>query len=150
LVVLQRKRDKKDKPDEETHALATHLSKSKRKKLDQIADRKVCRRRCVYSAASQNAIIDTVEHMVLLAYCTQAKAEKRGDLYKRLEGQQLTAQQLGLMQHSGHLGKKDTLKEVLLLMQSHCLREAFTYCVLQDGAAIYAGIQLSTNAVGVF
>eukprot|EP00953_Heterococcus_sp_UTEX-ZZ885_P029484 15642-Heterococcus_DN1.PRE.1 len=92
----KRKRDKTDKPDEETHALATHLSKSKRKKLDQIADRK-------------------------------AKAEKRGDLYKRLEGQQLTAQQLGLMQHSGHLGKKDTLKE--------------------DDAAKYAGIQLSTTAV---
>jgi hypothetical protein len=111
---LQRKRDKTDKPDEETHALATHLSKSKRKKLDQIADRKVRRRRRMYSLASQNAIIDTIEPVLLFAHCLQAKAEKRGDLYKRLEGQQLTAQQLGLMQHSGHLGKKDTLKEVLL------------------------------------
>jgi hypothetical protein len=111
---LQRKRDKTDKPDEETQALATHLSKSKRKKLDQIADRKVRRR--MFLLCLPNAITDTVEYVVLLVHCVQAKAEKRGDLYKRLEGQQLTAQQLGLMQHSGHLGKKDTLKEVMFLM----------------------------------
>jgi len=42
----------------------------------------------------------------------QAKQEKRSELYASLEGQKLTEQQMGLMQHSGDLGKKDTLHQV--------------------------------------
>lgn len=45
----------------------------------------------------------------------QAKEAKRGELYKKLGETQLTAQQLGLMQSSGSLGKRDTLREVMYL-----------------------------------
>ncbi|KAG5188228.1 hypothetical protein JKP88DRAFT_353468 [Tribonema minus] len=80
LAAGKRKRDRAERVDPETLALATQLSKTQRKKLDKIAERK-------------------------------AKEAQRGELYRRLGETQLTAQQLGLMQSSGSLGKRDTLRE---------------------------------------
>lgn len=84
-LVLPGRREKKKKVEqlpEELLQQAQHMSKSKRKKLEAIAARKV-------------------------------KEARRADLYKSLEKQQLSQDQLRLMYSTSQMGHKETLRERL-------------------------------------
>ncbi|KAL4094436.1 hypothetical protein PRIC1_010097 [Phytophthora ramorum] len=84
-LVLPGRREKKQKAEkvpEELLQQAQHLSKTKRKKLEAIAARKV-------------------------------KEARRADLYKSLEQQQLSQDQLKLMYSTSQMGHKETLRERL-------------------------------------
>ncbi|KAG2771712.1 putative ATP-dependent RNA helicase [Phytophthora cactorum] len=84
-LVLPGRREKKQKAEkmpEELLEQAQHMSKSKRKKLDAIAARKV-------------------------------KEARRTDLYKSLEKQQLSQDQMKLLYSTSQMGHKETLRERL-------------------------------------
>ncbi|KAG7391043.1 ATP-dependent RNA helicase dhx37 [Phytophthora boehmeriae] len=84
-LVLPGRREKKQKAEkvpEELLQQAEHMSKSKRKKLEAIAARKV-------------------------------KEARRADLYKSLEQQKLSQEQLRLMYSTSQMGHKETLRERL-------------------------------------
>ncbi|POM64309.1 ATP-dependent RNA helicase, partial [Phytophthora palmivora] len=84
-LVLPGRREKKQKTEkmpEELMEQAQHMSKSKRKKLEAIAARKV-------------------------------KEARRADLYKSLEKQQLSQDQMKLMYSTSQMGHKETLRERL-------------------------------------
>ncbi|KAL3664978.1 hypothetical protein V7S43_010153 [Phytophthora oleae] len=76
------KKQKEEKISEELMEQAQHMSKSKRKKLEAIAARKV-------------------------------KETRRADLYKSLEKQQLSQDQMKLMYSTSQMGHKETLRERL-------------------------------------
>ncbi|EEY59873.1 ATP-dependent RNA helicase, putative [Phytophthora infestans T30-4] len=84
-LVLPGRREKKQKAEkipEELIEQAQHMSKSKRKKLEAIAARKV-------------------------------KEARRADLYKSLEKQQLSQDQMKLLYSTSQMGHKETLRERL-------------------------------------
>ncbi|ETL82323.1 hypothetical protein L917_17499 [Phytophthora nicotianae] len=84
-LVLPGRREKKQKTDKMPDELleqAQHMSKSKRKKLEAIAARKV-------------------------------KEARRADLYKSLEKQQLSQDQMKLLYSTSQMGHKETLRERL-------------------------------------
>ncbi|KAG7380675.1 ATP-dependent RNA helicase dhx37 [Phytophthora pseudosyringae] len=84
-LVLPGRREKKPKAEKVSEELlqqAQHMSKSKRKKLEAIAARKV-------------------------------KEARRSDLYKSLEKQQLSQDQMKLMYSTSQMGHKETLRERL-------------------------------------